>query len=126
MNWVDGLCIKKSDPEFLEHEKTADTLAVSVSKNIQRIDFIDSKNKKTADTSAVSGEGLTVRCLRLSDENADLLRQNGDLRVEVERQRMDIERRDARIAELERQLAEALKEPQSRQTLLDSERAAAG
>ena len=109
INWVDGLCAKKSDSAFPEHEKTADTSAVLVDKNVQHIDFFDSKNKKTADTSAVSGEGLTVRCLRLSDENADLLRQNGDLRVEVERQRMDIERRDARIAELERQLAEPQK-----------------
>lgn len=68
---------------------------------------------------------LTTRCLRLADDNANLLRQNGDLRVEVERQRMDIERRDARIAELERQIAEALK-PRERATCLDKRAAEAG
>ena len=72
------------------------------------------------------GRKINAELLQTLRENADLLRQNGDLRVEVERLRMDVERRDARIAELERQLVEALKEPQSRQTLLDSERAAAG
>ena len=50
-----------------------------------------------ADMSAILR--LTERCLQLSAEN-------GDLRVEAERLRMDIERREARIAELERQLAE--------------------
>lgn len=49
--------------------------------------------------------------LRLADDNAALLRQNGDLRVEVERQKAELERRAARIAELERQLAEALAPP---------------
>ena len=70
--------------------------------------------------------------LHLTEQNAvlqrDLLeavRQNGDLRVEVERLRMDVERRDARITELERQLAEALK-PRGGQALLDQRGAAAG
>ena len=71
------------------------------------------------------GRTLNAELFQILRENADLLRQNGDLRVEVERLRMDVERRDARIAELERQLAEALK-PRERQTLLDQRGAAAG
>ena len=54
--------------------------------------------------------------LAFQRELLETVRQNGDLRVEIERLRMDVERRDTRIAELERQLAEALKAPQSRQT----------
>ena len=126
INWMDGLYNKESVSASLGHEKTADTSAVLTNEDAQHVEFINNENKKTADTLAVSEERLTARCLRLSDENADLLRQNGDLRVEVERLRMDVERRDARIAELERQLAEALKAPQSRQNLPDTGRAAAG
>ncbi|WP_150116087.1 helix-turn-helix domain-containing protein [Desulfovibrio fairfieldensis] len=88
---------------------------------IQQANFI--KNNKISTGDVASCEVDLIQVLR---ENADLLRQNGDLRVEVERLRMDVERRDARIAELERQLAEALKAPQSRQNLLDTGRAAAG
>ncbi len=70
---------------------------------MQHAGFVDSNKEKMGDVSPI---------LRLTEQNAalqrDLLetvRQNGDLRVEVERLRMDVERRDARIAELERQLA---------------------
>ena len=76
----------------------------------QHTDFISSEKSKLTDTSVILR--LTEKCLQLSTEN-------GDLRVEVERQR-------ARIIELERQLVEALKAPQSRQNLLDTGRAAAG
>ena len=82
----------------------------------QHTDFIGSEKSKMTDTSVILR--LTEKCLQLSTEN-------GDLRVEAERLRMDIERRDARIADLERQLAEALK-PRERQTLLDQRGAAAG
>lgn len=88
---------------------------------MQQANFI--KNNKISTGDVASCEVDLIQVLR---ENADLLRQNGDLRVEVERLRMDVERRDTRIAELERQLAEALKAPQSRQNLLDTGRAAAG
>lgn len=56
--------------------------------------------------------------LSLQRELLDAVRQNGDLRVEIERQK-------ARIAELERQLAEALK-PQERPPVLGERSAAAG
>ncbi len=56
----------------------------------QHTDFISSEKSKMTDTSVILR--LTEKCLQLSTEN-------GDLRVEVERQR-------ARIIELERQLAE--------------------
>ena len=61
----------------------------------QHIEFID-KNKRQA-CDVAHNESMVVHVLQ---ENAALLRQNGDLRVEVERQR-------ARIAELERQLEAA-------------------
>lgn len=87
---------------------------------IQQANFIKNNKMRTGDVASCS-----VDLIQVLRENADLLRQNGDLRVEVERLRMDVERRDARIAELERQLAEALK-PRERQTLLDQRGAAAG
>lgn len=75
--------------------------------------------------SAILPQELTARYLRLADENAALLRENGDLRVEVERLRMNIERRDSRIAELEHQLVEALK-PCRGKTMLEQGGAVAG
>lgn len=87
----------------------------------QYIENIELEKSKASD-----GRTFNAELLQTLHENADLLRQNGDLRVEIERLRMDVERRDTRIAELERQLAEALKTPQSRQNLLDAGRAAAG
>lgn len=78
-----------------------------------------------ADTSAFFPDELTARCLRLADENAALLRENGDLRVEAERLRRDIERRDDRVADLERQLVEALK-PRGGEAMLAQKGAAAG
>lgn len=92
-----------------------------IDKNRQHIDLYTKKINTTCDVA-----GRDSDLVQVFRENADLLRQNGDLRVEVERLRMDIERRDARIADLERQLAEVLKEPQGRQALLDQGRAAAG
>lgn len=86
----------------------------------QPVENIELEKNKMSD-----GRTLNAELFQILRENADLLRQNGDLRVEVERLRMDVERRDARIAELERQLAEALK-PRERQTLLDQRGAAAG
>lgn len=66
----------------------------------QPLDFSDSEKKKTCDGHRFCAENdsspdLVARCLRLADEVARLLRENGDLRVAVERQK-------ARIAELER------------------------
>lgn len=108
-------------PDF--QSKMGDTSPILDSQNLQHAGFVDNNKEKMGDVSPI---------LRLTEQNAalqrDLLetvRQNGDLRVEVERLRMDVERRDARIVELERQLAEALK-PQGGQILLDQGRAAAG
>lgn len=73
---------------------------------MQPIDFSDSGEIKTGTGASFSGaeiqgaaadqEDLVARCLRMADEVARLLRENGDLRVEAERQK-------ARIAELTRQ-----------------------
>lgn len=97
--------------------KTSDMSEVLESKKAQHVDFVKSDKSNGSDVSEV---------FALQRELLESVRQNGDLRVEVERLRMDVERRDARIAELERQLAEALKAPQGRQNLLDTGRAAAG
>jgi hypothetical protein len=86
------------------------------SKKAQYVDFVKSDKSNGSDVSEV---------FALQRDLLETVRQNGDLRVEVERLRMDVERRDARIVELERQLAEALK-PRERQALLDQGRAAAG
>lgn len=85
----------------------------------------DGKRPHVEENVAANVGSHDVELIRTLRENADLLRQNGDLRVEVERLRMDVERRDARIAELERQLVEALK-PQNGQTMLGKRSAAAG
>lgn len=84
--------------------KMGDTSPILNAQTSQYTDFIGSHKEKMSDMSPI---------LHLTEQNAvlqrDLLeavRQNGDLRVEVERLRMDVERRDARITELERQLAE--------------------
>lgn len=108
-----------------EITKTCDMSPVLKGEELQQADFTDCRKTETCDMSQVLVRELTARCLRLSDDNADLLRQNGDLRVEAERLRMDVERRDARIAELERQLVEALNPPGG-QTLLEKRGAAAG
>lgn len=65
--------------------KTADTSAIFCDSSRQPIENIDSAEYKNANMSAVLPQELTSRCLRLADENAALLRENGDLRVEVER-----------------------------------------
>lgn len=65
--------------------KIADTSAVFCNPSEQPIENIDSAKYKNANVSAVLPQELTSRCLRLADENAALLRENGDLRVEVER-----------------------------------------
>lgn len=96
--------------------KTSDMSEVLESKKAQYVDFVKSDKSNGSDVSEV---------FALQRDLLETVRQNGDLRVEVERLRMDVERRDARIAELERQLAEALK-PRERQALLDQGRAAAG
>ncbi len=80
---------------------------------------------KIKESSSSDVGGCETDLIRTLHENAALLRENGDLRVEVERLRMDIERRDARIAELERQLVEALK-PCHAQTVLGQGGAVAG
>lgn len=97
--------------------KTCDMSQVSTDKTTQHIENTVLEKNQTCDMSQV---------LAFQRELLETVRQNGDLRVEIERLRMDVERRDTRIAELERQLAEALKAPQSRQNLLDTGRAAAG
>lgn len=106
-------------------DKMADTSAILHQENGQTFGNKGSAKTKTADTSAILPENLTARCLRLADENAGLLRENGDVRVEVEGLRHELERRDDRIAEFERQLVEALK-PRGRQAVLAQKGAAAG
>lgn len=105
--------------------KTANTSAILYNSSEQHIENIDSAKHKSANVSAILPQELTARYLRLADENAALLRENGDLRVEVERLRMNIERRDSRIAELEHQLVEALK-PCRGKTMLEQGGAVAG
>lgn len=80
---------------------------------------------KIKEYSASDVGGCETDLIRTLHENAALLRENGDLRVEVERLRMNIERRDSRIAELERQLVEALK-PCHGKTVLEQGGAVAG
>ena len=78
----------------------------SLRSNLQPTENIKNINTDLSNVgqgTAISDESLTLRCLRLADDNASLLRQNGDLRVEVERQK-------ARIAELERQITEGARE----------------
>lgn len=106
-------------------EKTSDTLEVLKDETSQSIDFIDREERRSSNTLDISEKELAIRCLRLSDEKTalqrellEVTRQNGDLRVEVER-------RDARIADLERQLMEALK-ARIGPTILDERGAAAG
>lgn len=118
-----GAMYLKSDSQEEIVSKTADMSAVLKDKNSRSIEFTDNINLKTADTSAVfhlAEQNITLQreFLDITRQNADLLRQNGDLRVEIERQK-------ARIAELERQLAEALK-PQERPPVLGERSAAAG
>lgn len=103
--------------------ETANALAVLKDKNQQPPDFTGSRSTETANALAVLR--LTEQNLVLQRELLEVTRQNGDLRVQVERLRMDVERRNARIAELERQLAEALNPPGG-QALLDKRNAAAG
>lgn len=80
--------------------KTSDMSEVLESKKAQYVDFVKSDKSNGSDVSEV---------FALQRDLLETVRQNGDLRVEVERLRMDVERRDARIVELERQLAEALR-----------------
>lgn len=70
--------------------KTCDMLQVSTDKKTQLIENTALEKNQTCDMSQV---------LALQRDLLEAVRQNGDLRVEVERQR-------ARIADLERQLAE--------------------
>lgn len=99
-----------------EGVKTSNVLEVSKSKKPQPPDFTGSYDKETSN--ALEVLRLAEQSLVLQRELLEVTRQNGDLRVEVERQR-------ARIAELERQLAEALS-PSGGQALLDKRNAAAG
>ncbi|MBD5538863.1 MAG: helix-turn-helix transcriptional regulator [Desulfovibrio sp.] len=71
--------------------KTANTSAVLNLDSGQDVGNKESGACKTANLSAVLPQELTARCLRLADENAALLRENGDLRVEVERLRHQLE-----------------------------------
>lgn len=92
-------------------------------KKIQHTEKNDFYKNKMGDASPILH--LTEQNAATQRELLEAVRQNGDLRVETERLRMDIERRDIRIAELERQLAEALK-PQERPPVLGERSAAAG
>lgn len=103
--------------------ETTDVSDALEDKKTQQADFIDGGKSKMTDVSAISCSAEQM--FMVQRELLDVTRQNGDLRVEVERLRMDVERRDARIAELERQLVEALK-PQNGQAVLDKRNAAAG
>ncbi|WP_415966198.1 helix-turn-helix domain-containing protein [Desulfovibrio piger] len=68
--------------------------------------FSDSYKSETSDTSDLFIKDLMQRYLKLAEEHAMTMAQNGDLRVEIERLRMDLERRDMRIRDLEREVAE--------------------
>lgn len=116
-----------SEPRDVQPEspfKMGDTSPILNEQTSHFADFIGKHKEKMSDMSPILY--LTEQNAALQRELLETVRQNGDLRVEIERLRMDVERRDARIAELERQLAEALKAPQGRQNLLDTGRAAAG
>lgn len=86
----DGPMYQENDAQVASAPKMADMSVILEGRLPQHTDFISSEKSKMTDTSAILR--LTEKCLQLSTEN-------GDLRVEVERQR-------ARIADLERQLAE--------------------
>lgn len=68
--------------------------------------FSDSYKSEASDTSDRFIKELMQRCLKLAEEHAMTMAQNGDLRVEIERLRMDLERRDMRIRDLEREVVE--------------------
>lgn len=84
--------------------KMGNTFPVLERDKSQPIDFIDSQKNDLGNTFPIFE--MQSECLRMSQENSKLLRQNGDLRVEIERLRMDLERRDMRIRDLEREVAE--------------------
>lgn len=86
---LNGTGAMAAPPQGSEHAggKTANTSAVLNVECGQGVDNKGSGADKTANLSAVSPHEITARCLRLADENAALLRENGDLRVEVERLR---------------------------------------
>lgn len=70
----------------------------------QHVDFIDSQKDISGATAPIWE--MQRELIRVTQENSNLFRQNGDLRVEIERLRMDLERRDMRIRDLEREVAE--------------------
>ena len=73
-------------------------------------EFVDAAKKNTPDASGISFNNMMSRCLQLSEEYSKSVKQNGDLRVEVERLRMELERRNRRIEELEKAYNEEHKE----------------
>lgn len=83
-----------------DSEKTSDTSEVLKLKKNQTTENIDIRKNKTSDTSEILESQQEINAL--NRELRDLLRENGDLRV-------DIERKKARIAELERELVRVLK-----------------
>ena len=118
MDWLvygRGAKYAPAPEESRERPKMAKMSAVLKDAHSQPSDFIDSKKMTMADRQPFY---VADQIFILQRELLDATRQNGDLRVEVERLR-------ARIAELERKLAEALNPPGG-QTLLDKRNAAAG
>ncbi len=92
LSWLltgDGPMYRQGD-SVAGASKTSDMPEILGGKKTQHANFINKEKYETSDMSEVLG---------LHRELLDVVRENGDLRVEVERQR-------ARIAELERQLAE--------------------
>lgn len=65
--------------------KMGDMSPILLHEKGQPIESKGSEKNEMSDMSPILSQELTIRCLRLADENAALLLQNGDLRVEVER-----------------------------------------
>lgn len=83
-----------------DSEKSGDISPFSGSPANQHTENIDTEKTKSGDRSPLLDAQHEINTL--NRELRDLLRENGDLRV-------DIERKNARIAELERELVRVLK-----------------
>lgn len=89
-----------SSSEVPDDEKNVRQSDVSENKNLKNHDIVGIKKNTPYDLSDILGAQQEINTL--NRELRDLLRENGDLRVEIER-------KNARIAELERELVCALK-----------------
>lgn len=96
IDWAKAKNEKTSDSRTLEKSNTS-KLLVKKNNSSPTLDGINLQQENTA---------LNRELREMMRETADILRDNGDLRVEIERQK-------ARIAELERELARILKGEES-------------